>query len=163
MNHTARMCGIALALCGFALLLTGAAKAARNGTVATQQNQLAAQTFKVAGTALNAVTGAPLAQARISLADTRNRRRMIAMVTSDSGHFEFSGIPAGKYSLEGAKRGFISAAYEQHEQFSTAIVTGPDFATENLLLRLTPVALMSLANRFAKRRLVFTSRTIAAA
>src|SRR6202035_2677017 len=49
----------------------------------------------------------------------------------------------GKYSLEGAKRGFIPAAYEQHEQFSTAIVTGTDFNTEDLVLRLMPLAFLS--------------------
>jgi len=55
-------------------------------------------------------------------------------------HFEFDSLKPGKFSLQGAKRGFISAAYDQHEQFSTAIVTGVGFDTENLALRLTPLA-----------------------
>src|ERR1700722_8622420 len=80
--------------------------------------------FKIAGTVVNSITGAPLGKARITLTDTANRYR-------------------AKYSLQGAKRGFISAAYEQHEQFSTAIVTGPGFNTENLVLRLTPLAFVS--------------------
>jgi hypothetical protein len=45
--------------------------------------------------------------------------------------------------LTGAKRGFISASYDQHDQFSTAIVTGAGLDTENLLLRLAPDAVIS--------------------
>jgi hypothetical protein len=99
--------------------------------------------FKIAGTVVNSITGTPLGKARISLMDTANRANIISVVTGDNGHFEFYALNRGKYSLEGAKRGFIRAAYEQHEQFSTAIVTGTDFNTENLVLRLTPLAFLS--------------------
>lgn len=99
--------------------------------------------FKIAGTIVNALDGAPLGQARVSIFDTRNRASAIWMVTSEDGHFEFVQLKAGKFSLEGAKRGFISAAFEQHEQYSTAIVTGAGLDTENLVLRLTPLALMA--------------------
>ena len=52
-------------------------------------------------------------------------------------------VPAGKFSLEGAKRGFMGAGYQEHEQFSTAIVTGAGFNTENLVLRLMPLGLLA--------------------
>jgi hypothetical protein len=64
------------------------------------------------------------------------------MITAENGHFEFSSLAAGKFSLEAAKRGFSSAGYQQHGQFTTAIVTGAGFTTENLVLRLTPLALL---------------------
>ena len=99
--------------------------------------------FKIAGTVVNSITGAPLGKARITLTDTANRANMLSVVTGDDGHFEFYSLYRAKYSLQGAKRGFISAAYEQHEQFSTAIVTGPGFNTENLVFRLTPLAFVS--------------------
>jgi len=99
--------------------------------------------FKIAGTVVNSITGAPLGKARITLTDTANRTNMLSVVTGDEGHFEFYSLYRAKYSLQGAKRGFISAAYEQHEQFSTAIVTGPGFNTENLMFRLTPLAFVS--------------------
>jgi hypothetical protein len=99
--------------------------------------------FKIAGTVVNSITGAPLAKARISLMDTANRANILSVITGDDGHFEFYSLNRSKYSLEGAKRGFIPAAYEQHEQFSTAIVTGADFNTENLVLRLMPLAFVS--------------------
>jgi len=98
--------------------------------------------FKITGTVVNSVTGAPLGKARITLVDTANRANMLSVITGDDGHFEFYSLYRAKYSLQGAKRGFISAGYEQHEEFSTAIVTGGDFNTENLVLRLTPLALL---------------------
>jgi hypothetical protein len=100
-------------------------------------------TYKVAGVVVNSVTGAPLAEARVSLADTRTRKGVVRQLTSEGGRFEFVGLPAGKFSLDGSKRGYISASYEQHEQYSTAIVTGPDLKTDELVLRLNPVALIS--------------------
>jgi hypothetical protein len=95
---------------------------------------------KIAGTVVSSETGAPLAQTRVSIADTKNRANMRWMITNESGRFEFDRIPPGKYSLVGAKRGFLTGAYEQHEQFSTAIVTGTEFGTTQLVLRLTPMA-----------------------
>jgi hypothetical protein len=99
--------------------------------------------FRIAGRVVNAKTGEPLARAQVTLADTRSRTAAINVVTGNDGHFEFPGLSASKYSLTGSKRGFLSAGYEQHEFFSTAIVTGPNFATDELELRLMPTALIS--------------------
>jgi hypothetical protein len=94
----------------------------------------------VAGVIVSARTGEPLVQARVTLVSTKDRREALAVITQEDGRFEFKGLSAGKYSLEGARRGYIPAAYEQHEQFSTAIVTGKEFDTQNLTLRLVPMA-----------------------
>jgi len=99
--------------------------------------------FKIIGTIVSSLTGAPLNQARVTLADTADRRNRAFVITAENGRFTFGPLYRGKFSLEGAKRGFIPAAYEQHEQFSTAIVTGTDFNTEDLVLRLTPLAQLS--------------------
>ncbi len=101
-----------------------------------------AQEFTIAGTVVSATTGAPLARVTVSIADARSRSRMIETQTGESGHFEFAGVPAGKYTLQGVKRGYMTSGYEQHEQYSTAIVTGPEFATEALILRLMPLAMI---------------------
>src|ERR1700722_12808872 len=111
-------------------------------TRSAEQGSAADLKFKIAGTVVNSITGAPLGKARITLMDTANRANMLSVITGDDGHFEFFSLYRAKYSLQGAKRGFISAGYEQHEEFSTAIVTGGDFNTENLVLRLTPLALL---------------------
>jgi hypothetical protein len=99
--------------------------------------------FKIAGTVVSSLTGAPLNQARVTLVDTADRRNRAFVITTDNGRFTFGPLYRGKFSLEGARRGFISGAYDQHEQFSTAIVTGTDFNTEDLVLRLTPLAQLS--------------------
>jgi hypothetical protein len=108
----------------------------------TPHSDVASVTYTVAGVVVNSVTGAPLAEARISLVDTKTQKSVGQQKTSEGGRFEFIGLPAGKFSLDGSKRGYISASYEQHEQYSTAIVTGPDLKTDELVLRLNPVALI---------------------
>jgi protocatechuate 3,4-dioxygenase beta subunit len=143
MTFTARLRCKVFSMSGLILLLPGAPVAAPHQATAPQDASPAAQSFRISGTAVNAMTGAPLSQARISIAETVDRGKITSMITSEDGHFVFSQLKAGKYSLQGAKRGFISAAYDQHEQFSTAIVTGPEFSTENLVLRLTPMAFIT--------------------
>jgi hypothetical protein len=97
--------------------------------------------YRIAGTVVNAKTGGVLARSRVTIADAKHRQSMQSVVSGDDGRFEFH-VPAGKYSLEGEKRGFIAASYDQHEQFSTAIVTGGEFDSEHLTLRLAPNAVL---------------------
>ena len=92
--------------------------------------------FRVTGMLVNKVDGRPLAQARATLADTANPQKSQSVITSQDGKFMFPTVPAGKFSLTGFKRGYIPAAYDQHDQFSTAIVTGAGLDTENLVLML---------------------------
>lgn len=98
--------------------------------------------FRIAGTVVNAKGGNPLARSRVTIASVKNRQSALSMVTGEDGRFEFH-VPAGKYSLDGAKRGFIAASYNQHDQYSTAIVTGSEFDTEGLDLRLAPNAVLA--------------------
>jgi hypothetical protein len=108
----------------------------------TPKSDVSSANYKIAGVVVNSVTGAPLEEARISLVDAKTRKGVVQQKTADGGRFEFTGLPPGKYSLDGSKRGYISGSYEQHEQFSTAIVTGPELKTDELVLRLNPVALI---------------------
>ena len=87
--------------------------------------------------------GHALAGARVSLVSVKNPRQQESIVTADDGKFQFTNVPAGKYSLNGARRGFISAGYDQHDQYSSAIVTGAAIDTENLVLQLAPRAAIS--------------------
>jgi hypothetical protein len=106
-------------------------------------NAGAGVSYRIAGTVVSSLTGAPLARARVSLTDVRKPQGVLRIITTESGQFEFNGVAAGKFSLEGARRGFLTARYDQHEQYSTAIVTGAGLGTENLVLRLTPLAFFS--------------------
>jgi len=138
-NVVAKLCGLLLLAC--TCVNEGVAVPQESKPYETQRNA-APERFNIAGTVVNAVTGAPLEGVKISVADTRNRMHMIGMATGEDGHFEFVDLPPGKFSLQGSKRGYITSSYEQHEQYSTAIVTGPDYATDKLVLRLMPMAMI---------------------
>jgi hypothetical protein len=84
--------------------------------------------------------GRLLARARVSIGNVKNQKEVFSVVTSDDGKFEFTGLAAGKYFLQGDKRGYLPGSYDQHGQYSTAIVTGAGIETENLILRLPPAA-----------------------
>jgi len=108
-----------------------------------QRGQIPIGPWRIAGTVVNANTGVPLARTRLTIQDTKIRRNTRITISSDSGHFEFR-VPAGKFALQGAKRGFITGAYNQHDQYSTAIVAGvAGVDSENLTLRLAPNAVLS--------------------
>jgi len=115
---------------------------ARAQTENAERTQIPSGPYRIAGTIVNAKTGNPLPIARVTIADSKNRQSMQSLITNEGGHFDFH-VPAGKYSLEAAKRGFVTASYNQHDQFSTAIVAGPDQETENLVLRLAPNAVLA--------------------
>ncbi|MDP9158962.1 MAG: carboxypeptidase-like regulatory domain-containing protein [Acidobacteriota bacterium] len=99
--------------------------------------------YSIAGTVVSKSDGRPLARARIMVQAVKKPEEILSAITSEDGKFNFSGLPVGKYSLGGAKRGFISGAYDQHDQFSTAIVLGAGLDTESLVLRLAPAAIIS--------------------
>jgi protocatechuate 3,4-dioxygenase beta subunit len=131
----------AILACWLVLFYPHAVSGAQNSNPV--QAQSSGATFRIAGTIVNAVGGNPLARARVSIVDASNPQNTQWMVTSEDGRFEFKQVGPGKYALQGAKRGFIPAGYNQHEQFSTAIVTGAGFDTASLVLRLAPSAIIS--------------------
>ena len=63
--------------------------------------------FKIAGVVVSEASGAPLARTRVIIFDTTNGRNMLWMITAEDGRFEFNNLAAGKYSLQGARRGTI--------------------------------------------------------
>src|SRR5438309_3302684 len=109
----------------------------------SRQSAASTGPFRITGTVVSASSATPLGQALVSIVNTKNSRDAQSMVTSEDGRFEFKQLKAGKYSLQGARRGFVTGAYDQHEQFSTAIVTGAGVDTENLVLRLSPSAVLA--------------------
>lgn len=96
--------------------------------------------FRVSGTIVSKTDQHPLGRARVTLREAKDPRKFEAMFTEDDGKFAFDSVPAGKYSLTGEKRGYISASYDQHDLFSTAIVTGAGLETEGLVLKIAPNA-----------------------
>ncbi len=126
----------------------------------------AAQTtqYRISGKVVNAESGAPLARVEVAIVPVvdgmwpppeedgprrgrRGRRpsgpsALDSVTTNEDGSFAFEHVPAGKYSLQGSRRGYITASYQEHGFYSTAIVTGPGLATENLTLQLSPGAVI---------------------
>ena len=101
---------------------------------------LASRGYRIAGTVVSSTDGHPLAHARVVLADVKSPGKPRSVLSSENGDFVFSELPAAKYSLQGAKRGYLTRSYDQHEIFSTAIVTGAGVDSEHLILRLLPDA-----------------------
>lgn len=96
--------------------------------------------YRTAGTVVSSADGHPLARARITLSDVRNSGKPLSVLSAEDGSFAFSGLAAGKFSLQGAKRGYPVHGYEQHDSYWSAIVTGAGVDTEHLVLRLVPDA-----------------------
>ena len=109
---------------------------------AAKTEPLAIGPYRIAGTVVSSKGGSVLARVRVQIMDARNPQSQRSLVTANDGRFEFRVI-AGKFTLQGAKRGYITSSYNQHEQFSTAIVTGAGLDTEHLVLRLPPVAVLA--------------------
>ena len=126
---------LAVTACAVTLAAVGQSNDAARGSTAGN--------YRIAGTVVSKIDGHPLDTARVLLRDSKARAEPLSTVTSPDGKFFFENVAAGKYALEGLKRGFITAAYDQHDQYSTAIVTGAGIDTENLTLRLSPAAIIS--------------------
>ena len=61
---------------------------------AAQTSPQASATFKIAGRVVDALSGAPLAEAHVRLIDTQNRNTRIHVLTEENGVFEFKNLPA---------------------------------------------------------------------
>ena len=81
MSFGARIRRMVIVTCGLVLVQCCGAVAEQNP--AAQESSRAGQTFRIAGTVVSATTGEPLSQARISVAETRDRAKSISMVTSE--------------------------------------------------------------------------------
>jgi Carboxypeptidase regulatory-like domain len=104
----------------------------------------AAQRYRIAGVVVNSLTGQPLPAVSVAIAPTtpQGSSRDVSqdVVTGDDGHFAFSGLTRGKYSLMATARGFALQSFEQHDAYSSAIAVGPDLDSEHLVFRLQPDA-----------------------
>lgn len=119
-----------------AALLGAQSRAGQNS--AAQQPLLAAGPYAISGTVAGA-GGAPLADAVVTLADAAgDGSAEEEATTGETGKFRFDGLRRGMYVLSAARRGYVSAKYQEHGDFSTAIVTGPGLEAENLQIALQP-------------------------
>lgn len=104
----------------------------------------AAGMYRIAGTVLSAQDGHPLRHATVRIYASGRPGAAQTVTADDSGQFEFAGVAAGKFVLEGSAQGFVTATYEQHGNFNTGIVTGAGVNTESLVLALEPQSTISV-------------------
>jgi len=94
--------------------------------------------FRIAGTVVNAATGEPVHHAAVAALSEEDSHTVAAVESDSEGHFSLDGLPAAKYQLTASKRGFRTSFYDEHDEFNSAIVTGPGQDTDHLTFRLAP-------------------------
>jgi hypothetical protein len=99
--------------------------------------------YRVAGTAVNAVTGEPVSGAMVALLTVQDSSTFAATESGSDGHFAIEHLPAAKFQLTASKRGYSTGFYNQHQNFNSAVVTGEGQDTGNLVFRLAPEAVLS--------------------
>jgi hypothetical protein len=110
---------------------------------AQQANQAAPDTWRISGKVVDALSGAPLARCSVEIGPTEDRGASRSIETGNDGVFAFDGLAQGKYRLSASKRGYLSQAYEQHDNFSTAIAVGPGLQSEGLNFKVVPQAVIT--------------------
>jgi len=98
------------------------------------------KSFRISGTVVDATTGQPLAHAQVSIVAQGIRDSGQFTVTEQDGRFVFENLAPGQYPLHARRRGYLQQFYKQHDEFSTAIIVGPELNTENLQFGMRPDA-----------------------
>jgi len=98
--------------------------------------------YRIAGTIVNAASGEPIRRATVAVLSEEDSHTVAAVESDSQGHFALARLPAAKYQLTASKRGFHTAFYDEHDDYNSAVVTGPDQDTGNLTFRLVPGAVL---------------------
>src|SRR5512146_370300 len=99
--------------------------------------------FQISGTLVDATSGQAIAHARVAIAPVTQRDAFTTVITGEDGHFLFSNLAPGKYTLVAQAHGYLLKSFNQHERFSSSIAVGPDLDSGNLLFRLPPESAIS--------------------
>lgn len=114
---------------------------AQSGAPATQHPSFAGH-YRIAGTVVNAISGDPIRHASVAALSEADSQTVASVLSDGEGRFSISGLAAAKFQLTVSKRGFRTAFYDEHEEYSTAIVTGDGQDPGHLVFRLTPSAVL---------------------
>lgn len=125
------------------LLAAGWQQRATDNSATAQAPSGPASNFRISGIVVDATSGRPLANAQLSIGAQGIRDSAQSAMTGEDGRFVFEGLAPGKYALFARRRGYLPQFYKQHEEFSTAIVVGPELNTEKLRFEMRPGASIS--------------------
>ena len=98
--------------------------------------------YRIAGKVVNAVTGELLRRATVAVLAVEDSHPVASVESGSDGSFALEGLPAAKYQLTASRRGFRTAFFDEHDEYSTAIVTGEGQQTGGLIFRLVPDAIL---------------------
>lgn len=105
--------------------------------------------FRITGVVVNSLNKAPVAHAHLSASPTMAERRMnspfnsqnpIATDADDQGRFALTVPSAGAWRLIASASGFVTQAYEEHDNYSSAVVLSAAQPSIRLQFRLPPEA-----------------------
>jgi hypothetical protein len=115
------------------------------GLLATAKENRQAQSgnLQISGTVVDFITGQPVAKARVAISPVGERDNFTTIITAEDGRFVFLNLAAGKYTLTAQARGYLLQSFNQHDNYSSSIVVGPDQDTSNLLFRVPPESSIS--------------------
>ena len=130
---------LVVAACSGALLATAQNTLAPSQSAATGTMS---GPYRIAGVLVNAASGEPVRKATVEALKEDDSHAVASCVTDGEGRFALERLAGTKYQLTASKRGFRTAYYDEHEGFSTAIVTGPDQDTTHLQFKLMPGAVV---------------------
>ena len=133
-------CGCVLTLYGRS---GGQSRSQPNSQAPVGEIRQEAGTYRIAGVVVDANSGAPLNRVDVAIAPAGAQPSVTTTTTGEDGSFVFEGLRAGKYPVVASRRGYLTAAYDEHQDaFSTAIVTGEGFDTSHLRFQLRPNAIL---------------------
>jgi 5-hydroxyisourate hydrolase-like protein (transthyretin family) len=106
------------------------------------QSTISSTTYEISGTVLSSRTGLPIRDAEVTITRTKDGALVAQIATDAEGRFAIPQLSGDKYSLQAAHRGYISAFYDEHQNGSTAIVTGEGLVSTGLRFMLAPQAVI---------------------
>jgi protocatechuate 3,4-dioxygenase beta subunit len=98
--------------------------------------------YRIAGRTVSAADGHALQGATVRIVNTKTQQLVASTPSGEDGSFEFTKLKADKYSLDAVVGGYLVSPYDEHDNFSSAIVTGAGVDTESLILKITPAAII---------------------
>jgi Carboxypeptidase regulatory-like domain len=120
------------------LAITALQAIAQQSAKAPIHSTTSASLYTIAGTIVNSASGEPLRHATVAALSEEDSHTIAAIESDSQGHFSLDHLPAAKYQLTASKRGYRTAFYDEHDDYNSAIVTGPGLDTGNLTFHLIP-------------------------
>jgi Carboxypeptidase regulatory-like domain len=95
--------------------------------------------FSIAGVVVDALTGAPVPRAEVSIFANNDEFKM---TTGADGRFQLPAPEPGPYPIFAEAHGYVRESLDQHGSYSTGVAVGNGLDSEHLVFRLDPQAVI---------------------